>query len=85
MGVFDSYLIQKSFDPNRPSSPVGQRVNIVHVSMLYWPKPTQPKVIKSRRPNPGANEPGVPPPIRAGERPHGEHLEMNPGIRVSGI
>jgi hypothetical protein len=84
MRTFDSYLIQKFFNPNGPPSNLGQYVNIVHVSMLYWPSPVKPKVI-SRRPQSQVKEPITPPPVHAGRSPHGEYREINPGIRISGI
>lgn len=79
-----AYLVQKNFDPNDPRSPIGQNVNIIHVSMLYWPVPTQPRVMRRREeaPSMGGDQP---PPVRAAERPHGEEPRMNSGIRVSGI
>lgn len=84
MGGFETYLIQKNFNPDAPRSSTGQNVNIIHLSMLYWPEPTVPvELIRTRTGGVPASE--VPPPVRVTERPHGEERLMNRGVMVAAI
>jgi hypothetical protein len=85
MGGFETYLIQKGFDPEAPRSSIGQNVNIIHVSMLYWPEERINLEVLAQNGGGIVSVQKTPPPVRVGERPHGEHHLMNPGMRVTGV
>lgn len=85
MGGFETYLIQKTFDREAPRSLIGRNVNIIHVSMLYWPEQQISPQISTLNGNRVVSVSNTPPPVQAGERPHGEHQLMNPGVRVAAI
>ncbi|HAV42797.1 TPA: hypothetical protein DCX15_02110 [bacterium] len=82
MGGFETYLLQKSFKLN-PSPFPGQYVDIIHISMLYWPEERGEPIKISQKTREEVPRETLPP-VRVEGRPHGNHLERG-GMKVSGI